>query len=151
MKDINVFDDDGPIDARVIEEYEQSLGQRFPVEYKGLLSQHDALSPEECVFKYFYDGQEMEGDINFFGYGNMESPESIKSVQQADHGHRNIVIFGGTADGDYISFDFRSNSADPKIVLMLHDVFDENDKMCVVPLAANFEKFIDSLEVDSDK
>ena len=148
MKKINVFDDEGPVDIKVINEFEQSLGQAFPIEYKTLLSKHDALCPKESIFSYLYNNEKMKGDVSFFGYGNAGSPESIRNVQQGEYGHSNIVVFGGTANGDYISFDFRVSSTDPKVVLMLHDVFDENEKMIVVPLADNFEEFIDLLEIE---
>ena len=148
MKEINIFDDEGPIDIKVIDEFEKSIGKKFPIEYKVLLSKHDALCPEENIFSYFYNDKALKGDVSFFGYGNRESPESIANVQQQEYGYNNIVVIGGTANGDYISFDFRLVSTNPKVVLMLHDVFDENEKMIVIPLADSFVEFIDLLEVE---
>lgn len=147
MKHVNIFDDEGPIDIKLIEEFEEVICQNFPNEYKILLSQHDAACPEECIFTYRYDNQILKSDISFFGYGNLESEESIKNVQQYKYSHENIIVFGGTSNGDYISFDFRK-SKNPSIVLMLHDVFDKDKKMIVIHLSDNFIDFVNSLKTE---
>jgi len=141
----NVFGDDGVVGIKVIEEFAHSMGHEFPTEYKSLLSKHDAVCLEENIFSYIYDDKYLKGDVNFYGYGNKQNPESVNNVQQEDHAVRGVIVIGGTGNGDYICFDFRLNPSEPKIVLMLHDVFESDGKMSILYIADSFEKFIDSL------
>lgn len=148
MKKIKIFDDEGPIDIRVIEEFEKDIGYEFPSEYKELVSNHDAACPEECMFQYVYRNQKMESDISFCGYGDVENSESIINIQQEEYGHEHIIIFGVSSNGDYIGFDFYASSY-PAVVLLLHDVFDDDDKMVVVSLAKNYNDFVASLKQEA--
>ncbi|WP_228269904.1 SMI1/KNR4 family protein [Acinetobacter seifertii] len=45
--DIAAFSDYGEIDAKIIENYAETLGFKFPKSYVQLLSKHNGLTPEK--------------------------------------------------------------------------------------------------------
>ena len=151
MKKINSYRDFGPINVFFIEDFERKLSFVFPEKYKVLLSKYNSLQPIESIFEFLnpLDNIKDERDITFYGYGfdKRLSSESIESAQPDEYCHENIVVFGSSANGDYIGFDYRDNPAtdEPKIVVMFHDCYDKNNKMFICHVADNFEKFIDGL------
>lgn len=156
MKHVEIFHDYGPVDKSLINDFEKSIGYKLPEFYKKLLSQHNALCPERCNFDFF--DKEIERvasrDVNFLGYGP-EVPESsnIASLQWHDvYGRDHVVVFGKTAGGDYVCFDYSSNSSasNPTISVMFHDYFGDDGRMLIVPVADDFEKFMDSLYSDDE-
>jgi len=147
---LNSFDDEGYVDKEIISKFENAEGFSLPAEYKSLISLHNALTPVECIFDYRYRGEVRTGDINFLGYGDVSEERSISFLQQKEFGHKGLVVFGVTADGDYVCFDYRKNVKLPEVVLMLHDVFDSNEKMEIVPVSNSFNLFIDSLRPDEN-
>ena len=96
--------------------------------------------------------------VLFLGYKKDAScHENIYTYSCIDdeYGYGNqVVAFGISANGDYICFDYRKNSSNPSIVLMYHDEFYEdelgNTKMITVPIAPDFDSFIDKLYQDVD-
>jgi hypothetical protein len=154
MKAIDIFHDDGPIDIAIIHTFEQELGYLFPKSYKELLSEHNALYPEESDFKYVFEGEKNVRDVTFLGYGDeISSASQISRVQQIEYCYDHIVVIGVAANGDYICFDYRSDTKtdNPPVVLMFHDYADENNKMAICRVADNFEAFIDSLYQGDDE
>lgn len=155
---IEVFHDDGAIDVSVIDEFEKSIGYKFPSTYRNLISRHNSLHPENCDFDFFDNslGRTASRDVTFLGYGTeVLSSSNIANAQWHDiYGRDHVVVFGRTAGGDYVCFDYRENPTtdNPPVVVMLHDYFDDNDnKMFICLVADNFDQFIDSLySVDGD-
>ena len=148
MKEIEIFDDEGPVDISIIEKFEKQIGYSLPVSYKELLSKHNALYPEEGSFDFVFKEKSNTHSFVFLGYGDeVESYEQISRSQQTEYCYEHIVVFGETPNGDYICFDYRADPTtnNPPVVVMLHDYPDENDMMMVCPVADNFEAFIDSL------
>ena len=142
---MNIFDDEGPIDVSIIETFEKSIGWGFPEKYKYLLSQHNALVPEENIFSYAFSGELNDADVSFFGF-DLLNDESIEKVQQKEYGRSDVVVFGGTANGDFVCFDYRDSENQPAVVIMLHDVFDKENRMVIVDVSKNFDDFIGSLK-----
>jgi hypothetical protein len=142
---LNIFDDEGPIDISIIEDFEKSIGCDFPEQYKSLLSQYNALVPEENIFSYSFSGDLNDADVSFFGF-NLRSDETIEKVQQKEYGRSDVVVFGGTANGDFVCFDYRNSRNQPAVVIMLHDVFDKENRMAIVEVSKNFDDFISSLK-----
>ena len=151
MKKISSYRDSGSIDIVLIKCFENKLSVSFPESYKTLLSKYNSLQPVESIFRFWnpIDKIQDERDITFYGYGFDQrlSSESIESAQPDEYFHENAVVFGSSANGDYICFDYRDNSTtdEPKIVLMLHDFYDENNKMFICYVANNFEEFVNGL------
>ena len=52
MEDIEIIDDNGPVDIRLVSKYETELGFSFPDGYKLLVSNHDGLRPKKNRFHY---------------------------------------------------------------------------------------------------
>lgn len=152
MKFIKVFHDEGVVDIQLINDFENDIGYKLPNSYKNLLSQHNFLHPENCDFD-FYDvslGRIASRDITFLGFGpNISGPSNIANAQWHDvYGRDHVLVFGKTAGGDLVCFDYRSDPTtdNPSIVVMLHDYFNEKDnKMFVCSVADSFEQFINSL------
>jgi len=153
MKKISVYRDSGIVDISEIERFENKIGYEFPSEYKYLISKHNALRPSSECFDFNCNGELDSRDVSFFGYGeSVNEYEDIEEFQQEDsYCYEHIVVIGGTANGDYICFDYRGNpnSNNPPVIVMLHDSTDENNKMLICPVADNFELFIESLYADS--
>lgn len=153
-----MFHHEGAVDTKVINEFENNIGYKFPDSYKNLLSQHNFLHPENCDFD-FYDaslGRTASRDITFLGFGqNISGASNIANAQWHDiYGRDHIIVFGKTAGGDYVCFDYRSDPTtnNPSIAVMLHDYFNDDDnKMFVCFVADNFEQFIDSLYSADDE
>jgi hypothetical protein len=154
MNQVKIYRDYGKVDIRIIEEFEVLMGFKFPSMYKILLSEHDALIPSANHFTFLDKSNNVTDsrEIAFDGFGDKVSTAGRMFWPQ-DYdvsGHKGLVTFGTSANGDYVCFDYRSdNKTDrPKVVLMLHDFFDDNQKMLICPVSNSFEDFIDSLYVD---
>ena len=148
MKNIKVYRDSGKIDISEIEKFELEVSHILPLSYKELLSKHNALWPEERDFDFVFEGEEDGRDVTFLGYGDkISSASQILRSQQDEYCYDHIVVIGVAANGDYICFDYRFDPStdNPPVVLMFHDIADENEKMAICPVADNFEAFIDSL------
>lgn len=141
----------GKVDLTVIEEFENTLGVKFPESYKILISENDYLEPVKSCFTY----TEPSGNINenSFIYGGFNEDvygDKVKYLNQdyKDY-YKQIVRFGCTGNGDHLGFDYRVNKDEPSIVLILHDCFydhgSENEKEWVVKLAKKFDDFVSNL------
>lgn len=125
----------------------------FPKKYVDLISKYNGLSFIESWFNYInYDGEIDEASFSFLAYGNPIGSSSIESSQDFDiYSYNKIINFGTVGNGDYISFDYRSDlfSKDPQIVMLLHDKYvedeDGNLKMKIIKIADNFNNFLDML------
>jgi hypothetical protein len=158
MKEVSVFHDSGPIELSVIESFEEKVGYNFPDNYKRLLSKHNELYPEAGFFNFTnkIDDKIDCRDINFLGFGaEVTNASHIERAQEQDNCLRTgVVIFGCSANGDYIGFDYRLKltSDNPSVVVIFHDYFDDDNKMLISPVAETFEDFINMLyEYDEEE
>ncbi|NHZ63287.1 SMI1/KNR4 family protein [Massilia genomosp. 1] len=151
MKEIAIYRDNGSVDPRLINEFEQMTGYRLPKTYRELLAAHDALWPERRVFNFIdrSSGEPVNRDVTFYGFGEgVFEDEQICLMQEHDvYGHEGVVTIGCAANGDYIGFDYRGklDDAEPAVVVMFHDVADTEGKMLVNFVASTFDAFIDIL------
>lgn len=153
MKHIAVNFDDGPVAMTAIESFEQKYQRNLPKLYKELLSQHNALWPKHSYFDYIdlSTGEKDTREISFYGFELPgRDPYDIDRGQFSgteEYCHDHIIVFGSSGGGDYICFDYREDpkTDDPKVVVMLHDGVDNDNKMPVYPVADNFEAFLDCL------
>ena len=153
MKKVAIYRDVGTVDIKEIEFFQTQVGYKFPVEYKKLISRHNALRPSDDCFDFKFKDKVDSRDVNFLGYGTdiSNSINITKNQQEKDQYYRDhIIIIGESASGDYVCFDYRANltTDNPPVVVMLHDYPDEDNKMLVCPVADNFEQFMDSLYSD---
>ncbi len=151
MKNIEVYRSAGEIDIQQIHQMESKTGFKFPEKYKTLLSLHNFLMPENPDFQFLLDGGVEERDINFYGFGDKDSTSRSSKMGELlfeeEKLQQGILPFGDSGNGDYVCFDYRHNphTDEPKIVVMLHDAYDANNKMLICPVANSFEEFMDSL------
>ncbi|MFC3873455.1 SMI1/KNR4 family protein [Neisseria musculi] len=154
MRNLKIWRDYGALNKSLINEFAEKTGVVFPKSYIILLSKHDYLYPEENTFRFTNnDGEIDERDIVFFGYKqNYLEGQDIYSYSKIDDDYsygKKIIAFGGSANGDYICFDYRRNNKDPSIILMSHDDFYEdeegNTKMVTNHIADSFDDFLEML------
>lgn len=79
----------------------------------------------------------------------MAGTDNIYKFQDNDGlGYDKVIVFGNTARGDYVAFDYRKapTTDEPLVVIMYHDdcVEDENgdSKMRVIKVAHTFDEFL---------
>lgn len=155
VENIKVFQDFGKASLEIIEEFEKKKGIQFPKAYKSFISQHNGAYLENENFPFFCTRQNLMdiSSIYFLGFGSKEglisSSEDIVNSQNYDvYGYDGLITFGSNGGGDYICFDYRNvvEIDSPKVLLMLHDEYDEKrNKMITFPVAESFECFCDLL------
>ncbi len=140
-----------------IKEIEKEIGYNFPDSYIKLVSTYDSLTPVEEVFDFInIYGKPDERDINFCSfkeeYKNSFILDEQSNINDLDNfGIPYLVVFGFSANGDYVCFDYRDNPAgnNPKVVLVYHDDYIENEdgtnSMVVNFVANSFKEFMDDL------
>jgi SMI1-KNR4 cell-wall len=151
MNQFEIYRDYGKVDIKVLESFEIQTGFKLPIAYKMLLSEHDAVIPDANHFEFIDRSNNLRDsrDVSFDGFGERVSSASrMRWPQNYDiYGHEGLVTVGTSANGDYICFDYRHDlkTDQPKVVVMFHDYYDENQKMLICPVANSFEEFMDSL------
>lgn len=163
------YRDYGVVNPLIIVDFSSRFGVDFPTSYIDLLSKYNAIRP----LKEYFDFKEVDGktgisDISFYGYGyekinvydqedllrfqnSIKETDSIERNQPDEYSYESVIVFGHTASGDYIAFDYRQNpeTDNPPIVMMYHDQFvkDENgnSKMLVIKVADSFDDFLNLL------
>ncbi|SLJ85221.1 SMI1/KNR4 family protein [Psychrobacter sp. DAB_AL43B] len=154
---MNIYRDGGKVDIETIFEAEKDIGYVFPSKYVEIVSMHDALRLENNVFDFtnIY-GDRDERDVNFLSFKKNHLDGDIISNQinisdTENFGHENMVLFGITANGDYVCFDYKEDikANNPRVVLVYHDDFVDNDdgtsSMAINHVAETFENFINML------
>ncbi len=161
MKNIVVLADHGKVAEDAFTDFEIKYSIKLPQSFKEFISKHDAPWIDGNQFKFFncfhhthawpykiVDGFDSR-DVNFLGFNKSSyDGEDINCAQGFDaYRCNNIIIFGNSANGDYICFDYRHDpeTSEPCVVLMFHDAFDRDNKMLVCPVADTFEIFMNSL------
>jgi len=162
MKELKVYRDEGSVDISIIDKYEEEICYKFPKAYKELISKHNALYPEDNIFSYFDEvtEEEEENAIVFYAFDNENLDPLYRDgivgdflYIDEDYFQKGVIPFGETGNGDFICFDYRDDlkeGGNPKIVLVHHDAFYDDDKYMISFLANSFEEFVDSLYEDRD-
>jgi cell wall assembly regulator SMI1 len=161
MREEDVLMDEGKTNPVLLSQFEESLNIRFPIDYKALIQEHNALYPIRNHFKFnnkYYnelwsyrledDGTDSR-DVVFLGYGeNLSESSRIDLAQGFDvYGHDYVIAIGTAANGDHICFDYRHDpkTNEPHVVVMFHDAYDEDGKMAICHVTDTFEEFMNSL------
>lgn len=160
MKKLSVWRDEGKVDRQLIIQFADSIGGIFPMTYVSLISKYDYLYPEENTFSFInYYGETDERDIVFFGYKEeVWEGSNIYTYSKINDDYsygKDIIAFGGCANGDYVCFDYRKSKENPSIVVMYHDDFYKNQngemRMVVNCVADNFDNFLEMLYEPMDE
>lgn len=161
MREEDVLMDEGPTDPNLLNQFEESLSIRFPISYRTLIQERNALYPIRNHFRFNNkyhnelwsyrlenDGTDSR-DVVFLGYGEGLSESSrIDLAQDFDvYGHDHVISIGSAANGDHICFDYRHDpkTSKPHVVVMFHDAFGEDGKMAICHVADSFDEFMNML------
>jgi len=149
MQEVKIYRDRGEVNVSYISGFENRYAMSFPVEYKELLTKHNALRLEKDHFNYNLNGERRAADISFLGYGpSIDDYLCIDRLQQDnEYPDKGLIVFGETAGGDYVCFDYRlvPDTKSPPVVIMLHDYLDADNNMVVCDVASDFASFMDYL------
>lgn len=174
---IDVYTDHGQIDRKIIEDYAESIGYKFPKSYVELLSKHNGLTPQNNYFEFLDHNNEFtDRDVYFYSYGyeeieiwdeedrkkyedSIKKYEAIELNQPDEYMYefmdKHIVIFGECAGGDLLAFDYRDDldTDEPSITLIYHDdliqISPTENKLRTIKLADNFTSFMALLKEDN--
>lgn len=174
---IDVSRDHGQIDKKIIEDYAESIGYKFPKSYVELLSKHNGLTPEKNYFEFLdHNNETTDRGVYFYSYGyeeieiwdeedrkkyenSIKKYEAIELNQPDEHMYefmdKHMVIFGECAGGDQVAFDYRENinTDEPHITLIYHDDLIEisptENKSRTIKLADSFISFMALLKEDN--
>ena len=160
FKQLTIFRDNGKIDIYVLEEFEKDVGFLLPKTYKDLMLKYNGLRFHEDTFKLLDEnGDEWDTDFDFYEF-TYEKGGIYKFQQGVSDplydGIAGLVAIAGAGGGDTICFDYRENPKgdNPKVVLMLHDEFIENEDgsetSVVCDVANSFDEFLDILYSDNN-
>lgn len=141
MRELTVVSDRGRADQERVLGFERSVDIKLPPLYRSFIANHNAAVVRECYFAVCIDGLKQTADVTFLGFGDVSDDESILYFQQEEYGHKGVVVFGITARGDYVCFDYRNSDIEPAVVLMMHDDYSDDGRMKVCPIADDFLTF----------
>lgn len=162
MKDVKIFHDEGSIELSIIEEYEKNSIYRFPMEYKVLISKHNALNLVCDTFEFIDpNGNKNGSGIVFLGYETERNYNDILHLDSRSEDNpipNHMVVFGEDAGGNMIAFDYRENknTNNPKVTFIYHDWTDDNTEEFssgyyqTAFIADSFEEFMDNLYCTED-
>lgn len=158
MDSEDIYRDYGAVEPSLLDEFERKTQLRLPPTYRELIQEHDAVRLVRDTFRFrnhFHNQQwsyrllesgEDSRDVSFYGFG-LELPDhqQIELSQSFDvYGHDHVIAFGSAANGDHICFDYRHDPAtdEPRVVVMFHDAYDNDNKMLISHIADSFEQFM---------
>ncbi|MDO4894457.1 SMI1/KNR4 family protein [Moraxella sp.] len=158
MKQLKILDDNGQADIQLIRDFEKEYNITLPNSYVELISKHNGLRLYNNRFDFInLDGLISSTDIYFLSFGD-DFSENMADFQWCgdSYSYENLVLFGVTAYGDSICFDYRPDLStnNPPVRLMRHeDTFINQygqDKNIVFPIANSFDEFLDMLYEEVD-
>lgn len=131
--------DPQPVTHQELEQLEQEWGIRLPAEYKALVTSYQGMTPEPSVFDVGRGTSVFNVLLTIRQYENREG-YSVRRIHEVLEPHlpKGIFPFAETPGGESICFDYRSGSAQPKVVLVTVETF-------IYPLADSLTDFLNKL------
>ncbi|HEX5746339.1 MAG TPA: SMI1/KNR4 family protein [Archangium sp.] len=139
-----LWDEAHPATSRELEQLEHRLGIAFPTAYKELAVQYQGMTPHPAVFNVGRGTNVVNvlltiiEDTQWRTYSVMRAYEAVKP-----HVPRGIYPFASTPGGEYLCFDYRESSEQPKITLVTVEMF-------IYPVADSFNDFMARLHDGDD-
>ncbi len=146
----------GEGDIGLVQDFEKSINQVLPTEYKKIVSKYNGAVPEPDALKFYSRLVKKEVVIGvgvFLAYGNIESPSETMEwsyTNRPENFPKNFIAFSLVGNGDMICFDYNdvSQNQEPKIVIWHHEASQPEELFS--PLADNFSKFLDVIFFEED-
>lgn len=151
----------GSIDIKVINDFENKIGFKFPKSYKEIVSEFDSASIDNHMssFKYYsnFENEFTLGDIGRFfcfrvpkdKFDKVESMAHKWSWTQKESDYpfpKNVVPFSRDGAGNYICFDYRKDpkTNNPSILFWFHEA-ESGSKEELSFVANSFDELLDML------
>jgi hypothetical protein len=136
-------------DEGAILEVERRLGINFPASFTDCVKKYNSGCPVPNDFDFIYPGMSSEtlgciASLLSFDLHNQENILEL-NLNPPEFFPKGLIAFGGDGGGDLLCFDYRNITLgqEPTVVYWSHDAFFEDE--AVIPLAANFEEFLNML------
>ncbi|HYO68027.1 MAG TPA: SMI1/KNR4 family protein, partial [Archangium sp.] len=133
------WDDPHPVTSREFEQLEHRLGITFPNDYKEVAAQYQGMTPHPAVFNVGRGTNVINvlltiiEDSEWRTYSVMRAYKAVKP-----HVPDGVYPFASTPGGEYLCFDYRESSEQPKVSLVTVE-------MNIHPVANSFTDFTASL------
>ena len=128
-----------PVSPDELAQLEQEWAVRLPEEYKALVTSYQGMTPEPCVFAVGRGTSVFNVLLTIRPHEDREE-YSVRRIHEVLKPHipEGIFPFAETPGGESICFDYRSNPAQPKIVLVTVETF-------IYPIADSLNDFLNKL------
>ena len=152
FRNIDIWSFDGKGDINNILKFQSIFNITLPNTYRELMTRYNNPKFEQDTFD-FYDLYHKRESLASFGFDGFNSQyENIYNQfiysDEDGYGYENVYSFAHTSEGNWLCFDYRDSptTSEPKISLVIHDEYnDEIGKWLILPVANNFDDFLDSL------
>ena len=150
FRNIDIWSFDGKGDINNILKFQSIFNITLPNTYRELMTRYNNPKFEQDTFN-FYDPYHERESLASFGFDGFNSQyENIYNqfIYSDEDGYENVYSFAHTSEGNWLCFDYRDcpTTSEPKISLVIHDEYnDEIGKWLILPVANNFDDFLDSL------
>ena len=139
-----------PVNLDDVQRLERQLHVKFPTSYIDLLKVSNGGVPtKKFGCNDFYSEFEID---NFLGISNIEQSPfddvfySMEELKTFDHTTGEIIFAWITYPHDFLAFDFKDNTVEPKVVMMYENMPEPGVNYSNYPVANNFAQFIQSLK-----
>jgi cell wall assembly regulator SMI1 len=139
-----LWDEPRPATSREIEQLEHWLGITFPKAYKEVVAQYQGMTPQPDVFDVGRGTNVVNVLLTIIEDNNWPT-YSVRSAYEAVKPHVPVGIypFANTPGGEYLCFDYRKSSEQPKVTLVTVEMF-------IYPVADSFTDFMARLHDGED-
>lgn len=149
MKDLHWFEPGKELSLEELANAQVQLDVYFPTEYCDLVLKHDGGSnPDECSFEYVLGERTRVGNFGMLLSLRKTSSENVfETIENlAEQLPLGVIPVVDTGSGDFVCFDYRAGQ--PAVVYFAHERVDDK---AIIPLAASFREFLDSLREPVDE
>lgn len=139
-----LWDEPHPVPSGELKQLEHQLGIAFPKAYKEVASQYQGMTPHPAVFNVGRGTNAVNvlltiiEDTQWRTYSIMRAYEAVKP-----HVPSGVYPFASTPGGEYLCFDYRESSEQPKVTLVTVEMF-------IYPVADSFTDFMARLHDGED-
>ncbi|KFA93173.1 SMI1/KNR4 family protein [Archangium violaceum] len=125
-----------PVDSQVLDQLEHQWNVKLPQQYRELVLEHQGMGPEPCAFDVG-TGNDAFSVLLIVSADREKEAYSVKQARRVLEPHvpAGIFPFALTPGGEYLCFDYRESSEQPKVTLVTVEMF-------IYPVADSFTDFM---------